>query len=44
MGHNARANNVLLLLAALEQCLEAQGYPVSPGAGVAAAYKALGAA
>lgn len=37
MGHNARANNVLVLLAALEQCLQAQGVKNAPGAGVAAA-------
>jgi alanine-glyoxylate transaminase / serine-glyoxylate transaminase / serine-pyruvate transaminase len=37
MGHNARANSVLLLLSALEQCLLAQGVKVTPGAGVAAA-------
>jgi alanine-glyoxylate transaminase/serine-glyoxylate transaminase/serine-pyruvate transaminase len=37
MGYNARANNVLLVLAALEQCLAAQGVKVTPGAGVAAA-------
>jgi alanine-glyoxylate transaminase / serine-glyoxylate transaminase / serine-pyruvate transaminase len=39
MGHNARANNVLLILAALEQCLQAQGVKVAPGAGVVAANK-----
>jgi alanine-glyoxylate transaminase/serine-glyoxylate transaminase/serine-pyruvate transaminase len=37
MGHNARANNVLLLLGALEQCLRAQGHKAPAGAGVAAA-------
>ncbi len=37
MGHNARANVVLLVLSALEQCLAAQGVKVAPGAGVAAA-------
>jgi alanine-glyoxylate transaminase/serine-glyoxylate transaminase/serine-pyruvate transaminase len=37
MGYSSRPNNVLLLLAALEQCLLAQGVKVSPGAGVAAA-------
>jgi alanine-glyoxylate transaminase/serine-glyoxylate transaminase/serine-pyruvate transaminase len=37
MGHNSRANNVLLVLAALEQCLLAQGVKVTAGAGVAAA-------
>ena len=39
MGHNAREDNVLILLAALEQCLHAQGVKVPPGAGVAAANK-----
>jgi alanine-glyoxylate transaminase / serine-glyoxylate transaminase / serine-pyruvate transaminase len=43
MGHNARATSVLLLLAALEQCLQAQGHSVSPGTGVAAANKVLAA-
>ncbi len=37
MGHASRPNNVLVLLAALEQCLAAQGARVTPGAGVAAA-------
>jgi alanine-glyoxylate transaminase/serine-glyoxylate transaminase/serine-pyruvate transaminase len=37
MGHSSRENNVLLLLAALEKCLAAQGAKVTPGAGVAAA-------
>jgi alanine-glyoxylate transaminase/serine-glyoxylate transaminase/serine-pyruvate transaminase len=37
MGHNARPNNVLLFLAALEQCLQVQGLKFQPGAGVAAA-------
>jgi alanine-glyoxylate transaminase/serine-glyoxylate transaminase/serine-pyruvate transaminase len=37
MGHGSRANNVLLFLAALEQCLRAQGVSCTPGAGVAAA-------
>jgi alanine-glyoxylate transaminase/serine-glyoxylate transaminase/serine-pyruvate transaminase len=41
MGHNSQANNVLLLLAALEQCLQAQRVSVTPGAGVAAANKVL---
>ncbi len=40
MGHNSRAVNVLTFLGALEQCLQAQGHAVSPGAGVAAANKA----
>jgi alanine-glyoxylate transaminase/serine-glyoxylate transaminase/serine-pyruvate transaminase len=37
MGYSSRANNVLLLLAALEQCLAAQGFSFTPGAAVAAA-------
>jgi alanine-glyoxylate transaminase / serine-glyoxylate transaminase / serine-pyruvate transaminase len=37
MGHSSRANNVLLFVAALEQCLLAQGLKFTPGAGVAAA-------
>jgi len=37
MGHNSRANNVLLVLAALEVCLKGEGVSVTPGAGVAAA-------
>jgi alanine-glyoxylate transaminase/serine-glyoxylate transaminase/serine-pyruvate transaminase len=39
MGYNARANSVLTFLAALEQCLAAQGLKVAPGSGVAAANK-----
>jgi alanine-glyoxylate transaminase/serine-glyoxylate transaminase/serine-pyruvate transaminase len=37
MGYGSKSNNVLLLLAALEQCLLAQGAKCTPGAGVAAA-------
>lgn len=37
MGYNARKDAVLLTLAALEQVLRAQGHPVAPGGGVAAA-------
>jgi alanine-glyoxylate transaminase / serine-glyoxylate transaminase / serine-pyruvate transaminase len=37
MGHNSRANNVLLVLAALEQCLQSVGCKIAPGSGVAAA-------
>jgi alanine-glyoxylate transaminase/serine-glyoxylate transaminase/serine-pyruvate transaminase len=37
MGHASRANNVLLFLAALEECLVAQGVKVPGGASVAAA-------
>jgi alanine-glyoxylate transaminase/serine-glyoxylate transaminase/serine-pyruvate transaminase len=40
MGFNARADNVLLFLGALEQCLLNQGYRCEPGAGVAAANRA----
>jgi alanine-glyoxylate transaminase/serine-glyoxylate transaminase/serine-pyruvate transaminase len=40
MGHNSRPNNVLLFLAALEQCLAAQGVKTTPGAGVEAANRA----
>lgn len=37
MGYTARPQNVLLLLAALEQLLDRAGYSLEPGAGVAAA-------
>ena len=37
MGYNSRASNVLLVLAALEQCLQSVGCQFTPGAGVAAA-------
>lgn len=37
MGETARPKNVLLFLAALEQCLAAQGYRFSSGSSVAAA-------
>jgi alanine-glyoxylate transaminase/serine-glyoxylate transaminase/serine-pyruvate transaminase len=37
MGHASRPANVLLFLAALEQCLMAQGVKITAGAGVAAA-------
>ena len=40
MGHNSRPNCVLVLLAALEQCLNAVGHKVAPGVGVAAANQA----
>jgi alanine-glyoxylate transaminase/serine-glyoxylate transaminase/serine-pyruvate transaminase len=39
MGHASRPANVLTFLAALEQCLMAQGVKVTPGASVAAANK-----
>lgn len=41
MGHSSSAENVLMLLAALEQVLARQGYRVSPGEGVAAACRIL---
>ncbi len=37
MGQSSRPGNVLLFLAALEQCLQTQGARITPGAGVAAA-------
>ena len=37
MGHNSRANVVLVALGALEQCLQSVGCKVTPGAGLAAA-------
>lgn len=37
MGSSCTANNVLLLLGALEQCLLEESYKLSPGAGVGAA-------
>jgi alanine-glyoxylate transaminase/serine-glyoxylate transaminase/serine-pyruvate transaminase len=37
MGYNSRPSNVLLVLAALEQCLVGQGVKVTPGSGIAAA-------
>lgn len=40
MGHASHPNSVLLFLAALEQCLVAQGVGIAPGAGVAAANQA----
>ena len=42
MGYNARPAVVLLFLAALEQCLQAQGCKLTPGAGVAAANAVYG--
>jgi alanine-glyoxylate transaminase/serine-glyoxylate transaminase/serine-pyruvate transaminase len=44
MGCNSRPNCVLLLLAALERCLQAQGHKAAAGAGVAAAIKQYGLA
>jgi alanine-glyoxylate transaminase/serine-glyoxylate transaminase/serine-pyruvate transaminase len=44
MGYNSRPGNVLLVLAALEQCLLGSGVKITPGAGVAAAEKVLAAA
>jgi len=37
MGHTSRAQNVLLFLAALEQCLVGQGWQVAGGSSIAAA-------
>ena len=37
MGYAARSNNVLLLLAGLEQLLAEQGVSLEPGASIAAA-------
>src|SRR5262249_19475945 len=37
MGYSSQPNNVLLFLAALEQCLQSQGVRITPGAAVAAA-------
>jgi alanine-glyoxylate transaminase/serine-glyoxylate transaminase/serine-pyruvate transaminase len=37
MGYSSRVNNVLLFLAALEQCLQRQDIKIPPGAAVAAA-------
>jgi alanine-glyoxylate transaminase/serine-glyoxylate transaminase/serine-pyruvate transaminase len=44
MGYNSRPANVLLVLAALEQCLLGQGVKITLGAGVAAAERALAGA
>jgi alanine-glyoxylate transaminase/serine-glyoxylate transaminase/serine-pyruvate transaminase len=44
MGYSSRANNVLLLLAALEQCLAGEGVSFTPGASVAAANQVYGKA
>jgi alanine-glyoxylate transaminase / serine-glyoxylate transaminase / serine-pyruvate transaminase len=44
MGCNSRSNCVLLVLAALERCLQAQGHKMPPGAGVAAAIEVYGLA
>ena len=40
LGYNSRPSCVMLVLAALEQCLTKQGIKVTPGAGVAAAIQA----
>ncbi|MFC1951773.1 pyridoxal-phosphate-dependent aminotransferase family protein [Chloroflexota bacterium] len=42
MGHSSSAENVLLLLHALEKQLDAEGYSVEPGAGMVAANQVLG--
>ncbi|MEZ6074020.1 MAG: hypothetical protein R3C10_28025 [Pirellulales bacterium] len=44
MGHASRANNVLLLLGALDELLAEQGHKFDSGAGVAAASQAYRAA
>jgi alanine-glyoxylate transaminase/serine-glyoxylate transaminase/serine-pyruvate transaminase len=45
MGAGSHPNNVLVFLAALEQCLMSQKVAIAPGAGVAAANQEyLGAA
>jgi alanine-glyoxylate transaminase/serine-glyoxylate transaminase/serine-pyruvate transaminase len=41
MGYNSRPEVVVQFLSALEQCLMKAGAKVTPGAGVAAAEKAL---
>jgi aspartate aminotransferase-like enzyme len=41
MGYNARADNVVSVLVALEDVLTDQGYGVPTGAGVAAARASL---
>ncbi|HLI26478.1 MAG TPA: alanine--glyoxylate aminotransferase family protein [Chloroflexota bacterium] len=41
MGHSASEANIMLVLAALEQALQREGFRVSPGAGVAAAAAVL---
>ena len=43
MGYNSRPKCVLLVLAALEQCLRAAGHKFEAGAGTAAAIKTYGA-
>jgi alanine-glyoxylate transaminase/serine-glyoxylate transaminase/serine-pyruvate transaminase len=41
MGYSSTAENVLLFLSSLEKLLSEEGYKLEPGAGVAAAIKAL---
>jgi len=41
MGHSSTEENVMLFLSALEKLLTDEGYPVEPGAGVAAATQNL---
>ena len=41
MGHSSSAENVILLLSALEKLLVSEGYSVQPGAGVIAATESL---
>jgi len=41
MGHNSTANNVLMVLSALEEALASQGFEINSGSGVAAAQRSL---
>ena len=41
MGESSKAENVLLILSALEKLLPVAGYEIAPGMGVAAASKFL---
>jgi alanine-glyoxylate transaminase/serine-glyoxylate transaminase/serine-pyruvate transaminase len=43
MGHSCTRENVMLVLAGLEEALAAQGFHVERGAGVSAAREAYGA-
>jgi alanine-glyoxylate transaminase/serine-glyoxylate transaminase/serine-pyruvate transaminase len=42
MGQSSTAENVLIVLSALEKQLAEEGYSIDPGAGVSAAAKGLG--
>ena len=44
MGESSKPENVLMLLAALEEILPRLGYPAPPGGGVSAASASLSAA